>query len=56
VDRVSAANNWKAARVHTIVAAYLREAAADYYEEESPNVTSWTGGNAANNLKDLFIT
>src|SRR6266540_498222 len=55
VDRVAAANNWRDARVHTIVAAYLRGAAADYYEEERVNITSWSGGNAANNLRDLLI-
>src|SRR6266540_3538673 len=31
VDRVISANNWRDARVHTIVAVYLRRAAADYY-------------------------
>src|SRR6266498_3722736 len=55
VDRVAAANNWRDARIHTIVAAYLRGAAADYYEEERININGWTGGNAANNLKDLLI-
>ncbi len=39
-----------------IVAAYLKEAAADYYEEENPNITGWVGRNAANNLKNLLIT
>src|SRR6266542_4251527 len=38
VDRVASANNWKDARVHTIVAAYLRGAAADYYEEQRVNI------------------
>ena len=38
-----------------IVAAYLKGAVADYYEEESANITGWAGGNAANNLKDLLI-
>jgi len=33
VDRVVTANNWRDARVHTIVAAYLRGAVTDYYEE-----------------------
>src|SRR6266540_2492353 len=55
VDRVASANNWRDARVHTIVAAYLRGAAADYYEEERGNITGWTGGNVTNNLKDLLI-
>jgi len=55
VDRVAAANNWRDARIHTIVAAYLRGAAADYYEEERVNINGWTGGNAANNLRDLLI-
>src|SRR6266540_6673443 len=55
VDRVAAANNWRDARIHTIVAAYLRGAAADYYEEQRVNINGWTGGNAANNLKDLLI-
>ncbi len=55
VERVAAANNWRDARVHTIVAAYLRGAAADYFEEQRVNINGWTGGNAANNLKDLLI-
>src|SRR6266540_1650146 len=55
VDRVAAANNWRDSRIHTIVAAYLRGAAADYYEEERVNINGWTGGNAANNLRDLLI-
>ena len=55
VERVVSANNWRDARVHTIVAAYLREAAADYYEEQRVNINGWAGGNAANNLKDLLI-
>ena len=55
VDRVVRANNWRDARVHTIIAAYLRGAAADYYEKQRVNVTGWTGGNAANNLRDLLI-
>ncbi len=38
-----------------IIAAYLREVAADYYEEESVNITGWAGRNAANNLKDLLV-
>src|SRR6266542_606739 len=55
VDRVAVANNWRDARIHTIVAASLRGAAADYYEEQRGNITGWTGGNAANNLKDVLI-
>src|SRR6266511_354981 len=55
VDRVASANNWRDARIHTIVAAYLRGAAADYYEEEKLNINGWAGGNAANNLRDLLI-
>ena len=55
VDRVVTANNWRATQIHTIVAAYLRGAAADFYEEKSANITEWTGGNAANNMKDLLI-
>src|SRR6266542_3066224 len=55
VDRVARTNNWRDARVHTIVAASLRGAATDYYEEQRVNVTGWTGGNAANNLRDLLI-
>src|SRR6266540_6725744 len=55
VDRVTTANNWRDAQIHTIVAAYLRGAAADYYEEQRININGWTGGNAANNLKDLLI-
>ena len=38
VDRVATANNWKDARIHIIIAAYLRGAAADYYEEEKLNI------------------
>ena len=48
-------NNWRDAWVHTIIVAYLKGAAADYYEEESTNITEWVGGNAANNLKDLLV-
>src|SRR6266498_3148406 len=55
VDRVAMANNWKDAQIHTIIAAYLREAAADYYEEKKININSWSGGNITNNLKDLLI-
>ncbi len=55
VDRVATANNWRAGWIYTIVAAYLKEAATDYYEEESGNVTGWSGENVANNLKDLLI-
>ncbi len=55
VDWVATANNWRDAWIHTIVAAYLKGATADYYEEESANITGWAGGNAANNLKDLLI-
>jgi len=55
VERVATANNWGAARIYTIVAAYLRGAAADYYEEKRVNVNGWAEGNAANNLKDLLI-
>ncbi len=38
VERVATANNWRDARIHIIVAAYLRGAAADYYEEERVNI------------------
>ena len=55
VDRVAMANNWRDARVHIIVAAYLRGAAMNYYEEQRVNINGWTGGNAANNLRDLLI-
>ncbi len=55
VDRVAMANNWRNAQIHTIVAAYLRGAVADYYEEQKVNVNGWARGNAANNLKDLLI-
>jgi len=55
VDRIAIANNWRDARIHTIVAAYLRGAAADYYEEEKTNINGWSEGNTANNLRDLLI-
>src|SRR6266540_69582 len=55
VERVTVANNWRNERIHTIVAAYLKGAATDYYEEKNVNITCWAGGNAANNLKDLLI-
>ena len=55
VERVITANNWKVAQIYTIVAAYLKGAAANYYEEESANINGWAEGNAANNLKDLLI-
>ncbi len=55
MDRVATANNWRDARVHTIVTAYLRGAATDYYEEQRVNINRWTGGNATNNLRDLLI-
>ena len=38
VKRVTTANNWRDVRIHTIVAVYLRGAAADYYEEERVNI------------------
>ncbi len=38
VERVATANNWRDAWVHTIIAAYLRGAAADYYEEKRINI------------------
>ena len=38
VKRVATANNWRDARIYTIIAAYLRGAAADYYEEEKLNI------------------
>jgi len=38
VERVATANNWRNARIHTIIAAYLKGAAVDYYEEESANI------------------
>ncbi len=37
------------------MAAYLKEVAANYYEEECGNINGWVEGNAANNLKDLHI-
>jgi len=40
VDRVATANNWRDIRIYTIVAAYLRGAAVDYYEEQKVNVNS----------------
>ncbi len=55
VERVVKANNWRAAQVYTIVAAYLRGAAVEYYEEERTNINVWADGNAANNLKNLLI-
>ena len=39
VERIATANNWRDARIHTIVAAYLKGAATDYYEEERANIT-----------------
>ncbi len=38
VERVAIANNWGAARIYTIVAAYLKGVAADYYKEERANI------------------
>ena len=38
VDRVATANNWRDRQIYIIVAAYLKGAAADYYEEERVNV------------------
>src|SRR6266542_3769326 len=55
VDRVATANNWRDAQIYTIVAAYLRGTAVDYYEEQRVNINGWIGGNATNNLKDLLI-
>ena len=40
VDRVATANNWRDARVYTIVAAYLKGAAVDYYKEQRVNINS----------------
>ena len=55
VERVAMANNWRDIWIYTIVTAYLRGVAADYFEEERVNINGWAGGNAANNLKDLLI-
>ena len=55
VDRVATANNWKDAWIHTIIAAYLRGATTDYYEEEKTNIIGWAGENTTNNMKDLLI-
>jgi len=55
VDRIATTNNWRVGRIYTIVAAYLKGAATDYYKEESENMTDWSGENVANNLKDLLI-
>ncbi len=55
VERIATANNWRAARIHMIIAAYLKEATADYYEKESVNINGWVGGNVTNNLKDLLV-
>ena len=55
IERVAEANNWRVALIHTIIAAYLREAAADYYEEKHVNINAWADGNVANNLKDFLI-
>ena len=52
---MATANNWRDTRIHTIVAAYLRGAVADYYKEERVNINGWVGENATNNLKDLLI-
>ncbi len=38
VERVTMANNWRDTRIHTIVTAYLRGAAADFYKEERVNI------------------
>ena len=38
VDKVTTANNWRDTRIHTIVAAYLRGVAVDYYEEQKVNI------------------
>ena len=55
MERVVTANNWRDVRIHMIVAAYLKGAIADYYEEQRVNINGWVGGNATNNLKDLLI-
>ena len=38
VERVAVANNWRDGQIHIIVAAYLKGAAANYYEEKSINI------------------
>ncbi len=40
VERVAEANNWRAAWIHMIVTAYLKEAATDYYKEERANINA----------------
>ncbi len=55
MKRVVKVNNWRAAQIYTIIAAYLKRTAANYYEEEYVNINAWTDGNTANNLKDLLI-
>ena len=55
IRRVATVNNWRATRIYTIIAAYLKDTAADYFKEVRGNVQQWDGGNAANNLKDLLI-
>ena len=52
---MAAANNWRDVQIHTIVAAYLRGVATDYFEEEKTNINDWSEGNAVNNLRDLLI-
>ena len=34
VERVAAANNWRDGQIHMIIAAYLKGATTDYYEED----------------------
>ncbi len=55
MERVAEANNWRTAQIYTIVVAYLKGAAANYYEEKCANINVWTNGNASNNLKDLLM-
>ncbi len=38
VRRIVITNNWRVAQIHTIVAAYLRDVTADYYEKVRANV------------------
>ncbi len=38
VRRVVIANNWKDGQIYTIIAAYLKEVAANYYEKVRANI------------------
>ena len=55
VTRTVNANRWQDERIHVLVGVYLKEVAADFYEENRGTFTQWTGGVTSSNLKKGLI-